>query len=82
MKPLDILRRLQEHDGPRALSRRRVLLWAREVRLQRTNLANIPRPGRVPDECLEQLIARRHEEDLRLSARKLAESLRISAMTV
>jgi hypothetical protein len=67
-KSLDILRHPREHYRPRALSRSRVFFWARDVRLQRRDIAHV--------------IARRQEEDSHLPARKRAEFLQISPMTV
>jgi hypothetical protein len=74
MKPLDILMHLHKHYGPRAFGRSTLYLWIGETRRGRTDLSEIPRPGRTPDEGLATVIARRHEQDPHLSARKLAQS--------
>jgi hypothetical protein len=79
MKQLDILMHLHKHYGPRALSRSTLYFWIGEARRDRTDLSEIPGPGRTPDEGLATVIARRHEQDRRLSAQKLMQSLGISS---
>jgi hypothetical protein len=82
VKSLDILMRLHKHYGSRAFSRSTLHFWIGEARRGRTDLSEIPGLGRTPDEDLATVIARRHEQDPHLSARKLAQSLRISPTTV
>jgi hypothetical protein len=82
MKPLNILMCFHKHYGPRTLSRFILYFWIGETRRGRINLSEIPGPGRTPDEGLATVIARRHEQDPHLSARKFAQSLWISPMTV
>jgi hypothetical protein len=68
LKPLDIVMRLQKHYGPRAFSRSTLYLSIGEARRGRTDLSEIPGPGRIPDERLATVIAERHEPDLHSSA--------------
>jgi hypothetical protein len=82
MKSLDILMRLHKHYGPRVFSRSTLYFWISEARRGRKDLSEIPGPGRTPDEGIATLIARRHEQEPHLSARKLVQSLRISPTTV
>jgi AraC-like DNA-binding protein len=82
MKPLDILMRLHKNYGPRAFSRSTLYFWIGEARRGRTDLSEIPGRGRTSDEDLATVIARRHEQNPYLSARKLAQSLRISPTTI
>jgi hypothetical protein len=82
MKPLDIFMRLHKHYGPRAFSRFTLYFWIGKARRGRTDLSEIPGPGRIPNEDLTTVIARRHEQDPNLSTKKLAQSIRISPTKV
>jgi hypothetical protein len=82
MKLLDIFMRLHKYYGPRTFSRSTLYFWIGEARRSRTDLSEILGPGRTPDESLATVIARRHEQDPNLSARKLAQYIRISPTTV
>jgi hypothetical protein len=82
MKPLNILLRAHDHYGPCAFSRSTLYFWIGEISRGRKDLSDIPRPGNAADESVATVIARPHEQDPHLSARKLAQSIRISHMTV
>jgi hypothetical protein len=82
MKSLDILMRLHKHYGPCAFSRSTLYFWIGEARRGRTDLSEMPGPGRTPNEDLAAVVARRQEQNSHLSARKLAQSLWISPTMV
>jgi hypothetical protein len=67
MQSVDIIKRLNEHYGDDALSRNMVYYWHAEVKQERTDLSNIASPGKMPDEGLASVIARRHEQDPHMS---------------
>jgi histone-lysine N-methyltransferase SETMAR len=77
-----IIERLQRHYGTDALARSTVYKWMNELKRGRTDLTNIPSPGRPREEELARAIAHKHEEDPHLSARKLAQYLGIAHSTV
>jgi hypothetical protein len=59
-----------------------VYFWINEVKWGRTDLNTIASPGRQPNESLVTVIAGKLDADPYLSARKLAQSLGIAALTV
>jgi AraC-like DNA-binding protein len=79
---IQIQRRLFRHYGDRAYCHKTVCYWIKELRFRTTDLHNVRTSGRPPDESLCDVIARTHEQDPHLSARKVAAALRISPATV
>jgi hypothetical protein len=82
LEGVEIIHLLNAHYGHDALSRSRVYYWIAEVKRGRTDFSNHPSPGRTPDEVMINAIANKHAKDPRLSARKIAQSLRIATSTV
>jgi hypothetical protein len=82
MPAIKIIFRLRDHYGEDELSRTQIHFWINEIKGGRTDLNNIAGPGRKPDEGLASVISARLDADPHLSARKLAQSLRIAASTV
>jgi hypothetical protein len=82
MPAVEMISRLRDHYGEEALSRRQIYFWINERKRGRTDLNNIAGPGREPDEGLAGVMAVKLDRDPHLSARKLAQSLRIAVSTV
>lgn len=82
MKPKDIIKNLQETYKDACLSESQIYFWIREIRCGRTNLNDLPKPGRPVDEQLTVSIQRQHSNDKSASARKIARSLNVSPTTV
>jgi hypothetical protein len=74
--------RFDKYCGPCAFSRSTLYFWIGKARRGRTDLSEIPGHGMPPDESLATVIARWHEQDPHLPARKVAQSLRTSSTTV
>jgi hypothetical protein len=79
---VQIVARLRQHDGERALSRAQVYLWINEVKRGRTNLNTVASPGRESDEGLAAVIAGKLDADPHLSTKKLAQSQGIATSAV
>jgi hypothetical protein len=79
---VQIVDRIQQHYHDEPLSRTQIYYWIKEIKLGRTDLSNIPPPGREPDELLADCIAEAHAADPHLSARKIAQALNISLDSV
>jgi DNA-binding transcriptional ArsR family regulator len=79
---VEIVHRIQQHYSENPLSRTQVSCSIKEVKLGRTDLSNIPPPGREPDELLADCIAEAHAADHHISARKIAQALNISLDSV
>jgi hypothetical protein len=71
--------RLRDHYGDDAISRTQIYFWINEKKRRRTDLNNIASPEREPDEDLTGVIAANLDADPHLSARKLAQPLRLAA---
>jgi AraC-like DNA-binding protein len=82
MPGVQIVERLRQHYGEDALSRTQVSFWINEVKRGRTDLNTIAGPEREFGESLATVIAGKLDTDPYFSARKLAQSLRISPSTV
>jgi hypothetical protein len=74
MGPLEIVQWVKKYDGKKALSWTQVYYWITEVKLGRTDLANLVSLGMAPDESLTIAIANKIERDPHLtSSRTLSE---------
>jgi hypothetical protein len=73
---------LQEHYDKDAYCERTVYRWVQALKLGRTNLSNIPSPGRTPDELLPAHIQQAMMADPYISATKVAHALNVSPSTV
>jgi hypothetical protein len=82
MAEVQIVTRIEHHDGEGALSRTQVYFCINEVQRGRTDLNTITSPQRKPDEDLATVVVGKLDADPRLSARKLAQALGIAASTV
>jgi hypothetical protein len=82
MKFVEIIDKLNKHDGWDPLQGAQVYYWTKEMKSGRKHLSNVPPPGRGPDEGLDDCIAKELKEDPDLSARRIAKALNISFTTV
>jgi hypothetical protein len=82
MQEVQILSRLRDHYGTKALSRTQIYDRINEVKRGRTDLNTVASRGREPGEDLAVVIAGKLDADPHLSARKLAHSRGIAASTV
>jgi transposase len=82
MKAQEICDRLQNHYHENALKLSAVYKWIGEVKCGRNDLSDLEKPGRLPDESLDPVIAARYEMDPSCLARKIARSLGIALSTV
>jgi histone-lysine N-methyltransferase SETMAR len=78
----EILKVLRQRYGMNAMGKSQMYFWIAEIKRGRTDLSDLHRPGRTPDEGLALVIAAKHEQDRHLSARQLAKSLGIAVSTV
>jgi hypothetical protein len=78
MPGVEIISRLGDRYEEGALSLTHIYIWINELKPGRIDLNNIARPGREPDDGLAGVIATKLDADPHLSARKLAQSLRIA----
>jgi hypothetical protein len=81
MPAVEIISCLRDHYVEDALSRTQADFWINDIKRGRTDLNNISSPGREPDEGPPGVIAAKLDADAHLSARKLAQSLRIAGST-
>jgi hypothetical protein len=82
MPVVEIISRLRDHYEEDVLPRTQIYCWINEIKHARTDINNITSPGREPEEGLAGVIAAKLETGPHLSARKLAQSLRIAASTI
>jgi histone-lysine N-methyltransferase SETMAR len=79
---VEIIQRIKNHYGPDALPDSTIYYWIAQAKLKRTDLINIPSPGKPPIEGLDAQILQLLEEDPYISARQMAQSLHVSFTTV
>jgi hypothetical protein len=82
MPAVEIISQLRDHYEEDALSQTQIYFKINEIKRGRTDLNSIAGPGTEPDQGLAGVIAAKLDADPHLSARKLAQSLRIAASTV
>lgn len=78
----DIIAELQNTYGDNVYSQSSIYFWIGEIRRGRTDLFNIPSPGRPVDDQIDTLIQKELENDPFISARMIARRTRFAISTI
>ena len=78
----DIIAELQNTYGDDAYSQSSIYFWIGEIKRGRTDLFNLPSPGRPVDDQIDTLIQKELENDPFVSARIIARRIRVAISTV
>jgi hypothetical protein len=81
-KPPNIVQSLENVYEDRAMKRMQVYFWIAEVRRGREDFSDEDQPGGPPDIGLDEVLVHRSEAESHMTARKIADSPRISPQTV
>jgi hypothetical protein len=82
MPAVEIISRIRDHYEADVLSRTQIYFWINKIKRGKTDLNNSASPRKESDEGLADVIAAKLNAHPHLSARKLAQSLRIAASMV